>query len=69
MNNGPTDTAHGSSHARSAHARNTGLDDELSRVKRELLKAEVKLARARATVVTAEIDVKALTSRLKELAR
>lgn len=43
--------------------------DELSQTKRELLKAEVRLARARATVAATEIDVKVLSARLKSLAK
>ena len=43
--------------------------DELTRVKREILKAEVKLAKARATVTTAEVDVKLLEARLRVLAK
>ncbi len=38
-------------------------------MKRELLQAEVRLAKARATMVTAEIDIKVLNTRLKELTR
>ena len=44
-------------------------DEELSRLKKELLRAEVRLAKARATVVAAEVDVKVLGSRLKALAK
>ena len=43
--------------------------EELSRLKRELLQAEVRLAKARATVVAAEVDVKVLGSRLRALAK
>ena len=39
--------------------------DELDTLKRELMKAEVRLAKARATVVSAEIDIKVLSTRLK----
>lgn len=42
---------------------------ELETLKLDLLKAEVKLAKARATVVGAEIDVKVATARLKELSK
>ncbi|MBI5423054.1 MAG: hypothetical protein HZA32_03145 [Opitutae bacterium] len=38
---------------------------ELETLKRELMKAEVRLAKARATVVSAEIDIKVLSARLK----
>ncbi len=41
--------------------------DELDTLKRELMKAEVRLAKARATVVSAEIDIKVLNTRLKTL--
>jgi hypothetical protein len=41
----------------------------LSKAKRELLQAEVRLAKARATVVTAEIDIKVASARLKALAK
>ena len=60
MNNGTqelTATARG--------ARTTTTTDELDTLKRELMKAEVRLAKARATVVSAEIDIKVLNSRLK----
>jgi len=43
--------------------------DELTRLKRELLQAEVRLAKARATMVTAEIDIKVLSARLKVVAK
>jgi hypothetical protein len=62
MNNGtqePTAAARG--------ARTTTTNDELDTLKRELMKAEVRLAKARATVVSAEIDIKVLNSRLKGL--
>jgi len=43
--------------------------DALTQAKRELMQAEVRLAKARATVVSTEIDIKTLTARLRELAR
>lgn len=43
--------------------------DELDTLKRELMKAEVRLAKARATVVSAEIDIKVLSTRLKAAAK
>lgn len=43
--------------------------DELTRTKQDLLKAEVRLAKARATIATAEIDVRVLTARLRALAK
>lgn len=69
MNNGNSESLQATSHNRSSRNRDADAGDELSRVKRELMKAEVRLARARATVVTAEIDVKSLTARLKSLAK
>ena len=48
-------------------ARTPTTADELDTLKRELMKAEVRLAKARATVVSAEIDIKVLNSRLKAL--
>jgi len=33
------------------------------------MKAEVRLAKARATIVTAEVDVKVLSAKLKALAK
>ena len=50
-------------------ARTTTTTDELDTLKRELMKAEVRLAKARATVVTAEIDIKVLNGRLRALAK
>ncbi|HEU5066562.1 MAG TPA: hypothetical protein VFT61_00020 [Sphingomicrobium sp.] len=43
--------------------------DELDMLKHELMKAEVRLAKARATVVSAEIDIKVLSARLKLIAK
>ena len=43
--------------------------DELSQLKRELLQAAVRVAKARATIAGAEVDIKVLTARLKALAR
>lgn len=63
MNNGTfeslqVDRAHGSTRpARSA--------DERTQLKQQLLKAEVRLARARATAAGAEVDIKVLSARLK----
>ncbi len=41
--------------------------EDLDTLKHELMKAEVRLAKARATVVSAEIDIKVLNTRLKTL--
>lgn len=43
--------------------------DELDTFKRELMKAEVRLAKARAAVVNAEIDINVLSTRLIAAAR
>ncbi|MGA7725584.1 MAG: hypothetical protein WCA95_09885 [Opitutaceae bacterium] len=43
--------------------------DELSGLKRELVQAEVRLGRARATVTVAELDIKAINSRIRELVK
>lgn len=68
MNNGATEAAQ-ANQSRASHARNVPSEDELTRVKSELLKAEVRLAKARATIVTAEIDVRVLSARLKSLVK
>lgn len=58
MNNGTSEAP--------ATARNPRTTtDELDTLKRELMKAEVRLAKARATVVSAEIDIKVLRAQLK----
>lgn len=44
-------------------------EDELSRLKHELLQAEVRMARARATMAGAEVDIKVLNSRLKAITK
>lgn len=46
-----------------------GSGDELSRLKRELVQAEVRCGRARATVTVAELDIKAINSRIRELVK
>ncbi|HRE84273.1 MAG TPA: hypothetical protein PLN52_24730 [Opitutaceae bacterium] len=43
--------------------------DDLDTLKRELMKAEVCLAKARATVTGAEVDIKFLNARLRALAK
>ena len=43
--------------------------DELTKLKKELLQAEVRLAKARATVTGAEVDIRVLNARLKAVAR
>lgn len=47
--------------------RTVSTNDELDTLKRELMKAEVRLAKARATAVSAAIDIKVLNPRLKAL--
>jgi hypothetical protein len=43
--------------------------DELAQLKKELLQAEVRLAKARAAVSGAEADVKVLGARLRAICR
>ena len=43
--------------------------EELSQLKRELLQAEVRLAKARATVTGTEVDIKVLNARMKALTK
>ena len=67
MNNGtntPTPIA-----AKGSASRSGASEDALTQAKRELLQAEVRLAKARATIVSAEIDIRAITGRLRELAK
>jgi hypothetical protein len=66
MNNGTTEPNLGAGRATPRVAPN---DDALAQTKKELMQAEVRLARARTTVVTAEIDVKTLTAKLRALAK
>lgn len=47
-------------------SRSTVNLDELTRLKLELMQAEVRLAKARATVVSTEIDIKVINIRLRE---
>jgi hypothetical protein len=69
MNNGNSESMT-SDQARSArNTRSAAAGDELTRLKQELLQAEVRLARARATAVGAEIDVRLINARLKEFAK
>jgi len=60
MNNGTSEAP-----ATTRNPRTTTTTGELDTLKRELMKAEVRLAKARATVVSAEIDIKLLNLRLK----
>jgi hypothetical protein len=59
MNNGTAETP------TSRLPRPGDAPDELTQLKKELLQAEVRLAKARATVTGAEIDIKVLNGRLK----
>lgn len=43
--------------------------EELTHLKRQLLQAEVRLAKARATAAGAEVDVKVLNAQLRALTR
>lgn len=58
MNNGTLETP-------ASRPRGSDASDELTKLKKELLQAEVRLAKARATVAGAEIDIKMLNTRLK----
>ena len=68
MNNGTSESTGG---GRLAAAQRTAPApaSELERIKDDLLKAEVRLARARATAAGAEVDVRVLTTQLRKLAR
>jgi len=68
MNNG-TNESPTAAQPRSLLSRHEASDNELAKAKRELLQAEVRLAKARATVVTAEIDIKVANARLKSLVK
>lgn len=69
MTNGNSESTQGDQAARGRGARATANTDELSRLKQELLQAEVRLAKARATTVGAEIDIRVINARLKEFAK
>jgi hypothetical protein len=43
--------------------------EDLDTLKHDLMKAEVRLAKARATVVSAEIDIKVINTQLRALAK
>jgi len=63
MNNGTSDAP------ATRNARIPAATDELDRLTRELMKAEVRLAKARATVVSAEIEIKVIRTRLRSAAK
>lgn len=70
MNNGNSDSSQPDLLSRASRARAaTNIPDELSHLKHELMQAEVRLAKARATAAGAEIDIKVLTARLKTHAK
>jgi hypothetical protein len=70
MNNGTSEVSPGDQSSRlTRSARAAVSGDELTRLKHELLQAEVRLAKARATAVGAEIDIKVLSARLREFAK
>jgi hypothetical protein len=53
--------------AASRCSRTASTNDELDTLKRELMKAELRLDKARATAVSAAIDINVLNPRLKAL--
>jgi hypothetical protein len=70
MNNGTAEVSQNDPSSRMPRsARAAANTDELTRLKQELLQAEVRLAKARATAVGAEIDIKVLSARLREFAK
>jgi len=63
-----TDNTMPASTSSNDHRATPGTDttiEELSHLKRQLLQAEVRLAKARATSAGAEVDVKVLNARLR----
>ena len=66
MNTGNTDATQPDRASSGRTSRTPVNTDELSRLKQELMQAEVRLAKARATVVSAEIDIKVINTRLRE---
>jgi hypothetical protein len=70
MNNGNLETSPSPRPGTNAQGHVACVDDaELSRLKRELLQAEVRLAKARATLVGTEADIKVVSARLRALTR
>ena len=70
MNNGTSDLPSTDRTATSTrNPRPSASADDLETLKRELMKAEVRLAKARATVTTAEIDLNMLSVRLRALTK
>lgn len=71
LNNMPTSTEL-PLNGTSASTRTTRLEasiDELTQLKRQLLQAEVRLAKARANAAGAEVDVKVLSARLRAIGK
>jgi hypothetical protein len=66
MNTGNTDATQPDRTLSARTSRTPVTTDELSRLKHELMQTEVRLAKARATVVSAEIDIKVINTRLRE---
>lgn len=66
MNNGTRESA---GTALSLCPRLSSESTELQSLKRELLKAEVTLAKARAAAAGAEVDIKVLTARLRAMSK
>ena len=69
MNNGKLELPLAERSATLAGSHSFANSEELARLKRELLQAEVRLAKARATIAGAEVDVKVINARLKALAK
>jgi hypothetical protein len=65
MNISPETSSNGSSRL----PRSASSTDELTQLKKELLQAEVRHAKARAAVSGAEADVKVLNARLRALTK
>ena len=61
----PPTVNNGTAELPTARSRGSEAPDELTKLKKELLQAEVRLAKARATVTGAEVDIKVLNARLK----
>lgn len=69
MNNGTQETSPTERPGASVRTQKSTLNiEELPQLKRDLLQAEVRLAKARATVVGAELDIKVINAKLKALA-
>lgn len=69
MNNGILESTQATPRPQPLQTRLSVNADDLSRAKRELLQAEVRLAKAKGAAAAAEADVKVLSARLKSLAK